>query len=686
MKNKHPLVSIIIPAYNTEKYVGFCLSSLISQTYKNIEIIVIDDGATDGTGEIIRDYAVQDNRVQLVRGEHQGANVARGLGVKEARGDYYMFVDSDDWLERDAIEKLIDAMEKNHCDAIRFNAAIEPSGRLKNPFIGRNAANKMLDGDEARRVLVMKPILNNLCFQFYRANLFDKIGSFKEKLSNCEDHLVNLEIYGSVKSVLFIGDVLYHYRSNYNSTTKNSDADRRMTNLNEQIYVYSLMLGKFDAWHFSAEERTKAAVVALDKVRSGIFAFSKANGVNKKKFVQSMKNVLKNEDFQFIRRSVGIKENIKAFLREQPLPYKIKCGKSLEYLYDEKSVSFWRSTFVFRALSRVRQKIATSKNTNGGYNNVAKYMRGRLGNQLFQYAALRYIQEINHDGGGMRLNFSKYVYSLGFKNDLGDFRVRPYAEIDKIHMPLLQKIIIFTDKLIKRAYRFVRPRSYKEFRYNLENKRAEKLQRLGIYWKEDGALRMKPTRYKSKIAIGHFESAKNFDTLREQLLEELQPIKPPLAKNRKLYDLIEQNESVCVSIRRGDYVENPTFAKKYNVCGKEYFEAAVGEIRKRVKKPVFVLFSDDIGWCKKNIKLPGEKVYFEDGTDPVWEKLRLMYSCKHFIISNSTFSWWAQYLSRNEKKVVVAPKVWSNSGYNKDIYDASWVIVDNACVRRDEND
>lgn len=80
-----------------------------------------------------------------------------------------------------------------------------------------------------------------------------------------------------------------------------------------------------------------------------------------------------------------------------------------------------------------------------------------------------------------------------------------------------------------------------------------------------------------------------------------------------------------------------------------------------VEDPVICFFSDDIKWVKTNIKIEGAKVYYESGEDPVWEKLRLMYSCKNFIISNSTFSWWAQYLSKNPNKIVISPNRWYNA-------------------------
>ena len=113
---------------------------------------------------------------------------------------------------------------------------------------------------------------------------------------------------------------------------------------------------------------------------------------------------------------------------------------------------------------------------------------------------------------------------------------------------------------------------------------------------------------------------------------------------------------MCVSIRRGDFLDK-RFKNEFYICDEEYFTKAFKVVKEKVEVPVLIFFSDDIEWVRENIKteLPS---YYESGTDPVWEKLRLMYSCKHFVISNSTFSWWAQYLSRNEQKVVISPERW----------------------------
>ena len=101
------LVSIIIPAYNTEKYIGNCIESVIKQTYHNLEVIIVNDGSEDNTLGIITKARLRDNRVVVINQENNGPSAARNAGLKICRGDYVFFLDSDDWLIPNCIEKLI---------------------------------------------------------------------------------------------------------------------------------------------------------------------------------------------------------------------------------------------------------------------------------------------------------------------------------------------------------------------------------------------------------------------------------------------------------------------------------------------------------------------------------------------------------------------------------------------------
>lgn len=120
---EHTLISVIVPIYRVEKYLSQCVDSILNQTYKNLEVILVDDGSPDGCGQICDAYAAKDSRVRVIHKENGGLSDARNAGIDIARGDYLAFADSDDWLEPDAYEAMLAAME-------RHGARLVCAGRL----------------------------------------------------------------------------------------------------------------------------------------------------------------------------------------------------------------------------------------------------------------------------------------------------------------------------------------------------------------------------------------------------------------------------------------------------------------------------------------------------------------------------------------------------------------------------
>ncbi len=117
-----PLVSIIIPVYNVEEYLRECVDSVINQTYKNLEIILVDDGSTDSSGKICDEYAEKDKRINVIHQQNGGLSVARNTGFDASNGKYIYFLDSDDYIEINAIELLVSISEKENCDIVFFDA------------------------------------------------------------------------------------------------------------------------------------------------------------------------------------------------------------------------------------------------------------------------------------------------------------------------------------------------------------------------------------------------------------------------------------------------------------------------------------------------------------------------------------------------------------------------------------
>lgn len=311
-------------------------------------------------------------------------------------------------------------------------------------------------------------------------------------------------------------------------------------------------------------------------------------------------------------------------------------------------------------------------------------IRGRAGNQLFQFAAVKNFQTKYYKNEKIAIDFSDLrrlgTEEEGFKDSLGDFRVGEYEKVTKIKSNIWQKILIF---IMKIPNAFLRMIGFKDkadiLSYKFEQWVQPFINKFGVYYMIHGFYEFKPCKAKNKIFYGNFESANYFNENEELIKELYTPKESLINKNSELYNTIITTNSICITIRRGDFVSNSEFKKVHFICDAEYFYKAVEIMKEKVENPTFIVFSDDIKWVKENMDF-GVPTFYEDGDDPIWEKLRLMYSCKNFIISNSTFSWWAQYLSRNKNKVVIAPKKWKNSAYKYDtskldIYQDFWIRI-----------
>ena len=117
-------ISIIVPVYNTASLVTRCLQSILKQTYKNFEIIIVDDGSTDGSDEICKEITKKDWRIKYIRINNSGVSVARNMGIEQAKGDFLLFIDSDDYIDNYLLEKIIFCQEKYNCDVVKFSATI----------------------------------------------------------------------------------------------------------------------------------------------------------------------------------------------------------------------------------------------------------------------------------------------------------------------------------------------------------------------------------------------------------------------------------------------------------------------------------------------------------------------------------------------------------------------------------
>lgn len=289
-------------------------------------------------------------------------------------------------------------------------------------------------------------------------------------------------------------------------------------------------------------------------------------------------------------------------------------------------------------------------------------LKGRLGNQFFRYAYARALQIKRGCKDEIVFGISNMKGrdpDDGWRNALADFNVVPYTLSPK---RLVYEFGTFQQKVLDSLF-FI---DLRFFARNNRMKRIEHARKWLDYLNSNGLVHMVEEYHEYKlpqsdniIIDGGFQNSKYFKDIRPILIKEFTPKQPLLTENRELYQIITNSNSICISIRRGDYVTVAAFNKMYNICTKEYFEQAVELMKQKVDNPVFIVFSDDVQWAKENLAL-GTKTYYERGCDPLWEKVRLMSACKHFIISNSSFSWMVQYLGQAEDKIVISPNKWYN--------------------------
>jgi hypothetical protein len=297
---------------------------------------------------------------------------------------------------------------------------------------------------------------------------------------------------------------------------------------------------------------------------------------------------------------------------------------------------------------------------------------GRLGNQMFQYAFARSLQE-RKKGEDINLCFKFKNGTVREQNLLQDFNVKHFYTDNKIHPSFIQKIIIYAFRVIRKILN-IKTRMEEQV---IELKYQKVLNFFGIYWLTQGYYDFPIRNVKNTILVGYFESEKYFESIKEKIKNEFIPKHDIIPANYDLYKKIETKESVCLAIRRGDFIADEHVKKAAFVCAENYFYKAIEEIKQKINNPVFFIFSNDIKWVQENMDFGKEtEIYFESKSNPNWETMRLMYSCKHFIISNSTFHWWAQYLSKNEDKIVIAPSRWRNYKVKLDIYDSRWILID----------
>lgn len=204
------LVSVVVPVYNAEKYIYKAVDSILEQTYKNIEIILVDDGSPDNCPVICDEYAVKDKRVKVIHQKNMGVVVARNKGVLLSKGDYIGFVDPDDWIDKKMMETMINIAEKSYsdiviCDYKTFSDCSEEQGETH-----KQKLNNDWPIEKFRDEFLFDHYPNFLCNKLFNRNLFENL--FCPVNITLEDLYMCAELFARSSKVIYVSQPFYCYR------------------------------------------------------------------------------------------------------------------------------------------------------------------------------------------------------------------------------------------------------------------------------------------------------------------------------------------------------------------------------------------------------------------------------------------------------------------------------------------
>ncbi len=216
------LISIVVPVYNVEKYLKKCIDSIINQTYKNLEIILVDDGSPDNCGKICDDYAEIDNRIKVIHKKNGGLSDARNVGIKNSLGKYISFVDSDDYIKSNMIEELYKAIKEGSqisiCNRLEYFESMNPP-KSKKSFVNDNEFLIMDKKEGIAELCSFRLFDMSVWAKLYKKNLFDTIEFPIGKLS--EDYYIMYKLFDKCQKISYINKPLYIYNQRQGSISKN---------------------------------------------------------------------------------------------------------------------------------------------------------------------------------------------------------------------------------------------------------------------------------------------------------------------------------------------------------------------------------------------------------------------------------------------------------------------------------
>lgn len=318
------LISIIVPVYNKEKVVRRCVESILKQTYKNIEVIIVDDGSKDNSLKICRQLELNDSRIKVIYKKNGGVSSARNEGLKIAQGQYIGFVDSDDWIENNMYEKLYKAMIKNDADIASCYFTYEKNGLIEEATYKQCKFKDETCLSKEECCIELTKIYNRHigwenCNKLFNKRVLKNI-KFDSTITNGEDWLFFCSVLSVSKKIVYIPNNLYHYVYEENSASnfyRNSYLSA--CKASEKVLKLNLPFTK------KSENNIKESIAQTASLC--LYNWRKRNDISIKDIKEAQKYIKNYRKYVYLNKEVRFKRKIKFFIYSKSNIVKYKKEK-----------------------------------------------------------------------------------------------------------------------------------------------------------------------------------------------------------------------------------------------------------------------------------------------------------------------------------------------------------------------
>ncbi len=618
-------ISVIVSIYNVQAYVEKSIQSICNQTYENLEIILVDDGSTDNSGSLCDEYAKKDSRIKVVHKENGGLSSARNAGTEVATGKYIAFVDGDDWIDETMYEDMLRAMQTYQADLAVCNYKEVSKKNVRDTssdeiavFEDRETLEVFITEDEKYQ------IQNAAWNKLYERKLMGDLRFPEGKLF--EDIVYTTKLMAASKKAVYVNKAYYNYIFDRSDSIMNSKKVERL--LTDQVPAYKEK-GEF-----------LLSIGEKELFLTHQFFFYKRMLLHYKEAKEK-----KPEGYQKFLK------DIREVICEKPVYWDVFQGRSKGELVRMRL--FTTSPVLYDCFTCLNENyIIPYKQVKLSQNEplVVIQLSGGMGNQMFQYALYLQLKAL---GRNVKIDDrTEYEGRNARPIRLNVFDV-------KYQTPTETEMLCLTDSYLD---------LFSKIRRKLTGRKTAEYREVSPVF--DAEVLKKDRAY----LVGCWQSEKYFTDIKKEVRKAFTFKNITLSAKMQEYEKrMQVTNSVSLHIRRGDYLE---VSDVYGgICTTEYYEKAMKQMEQWNPDCHFFVFTNDARWVKENYHQKNLTVVEGNDEDAGYIDMYLMTRCKHYILANSSFSWWGCYLNPAETKKVIAPEKWANGKDYRDIYWDGMLVI-----------